>query len=58
MAKIHQNKFRQMEQKLSHSNHKPASDEGALAAFIGRKKFGKAGMAAKAAAGRKRAAGK
>ena len=47
-----------MEAKLSHSNHKPAADEGALAAFIGIKAEGKKKFFAKAAAGRKRAAGK
>lgn len=52
MAHVHQSKFRQMEVKLSHSNHKEVKNEGALAAFIGRKKFGAKGMAAKAAAGR------
>lgn len=49
-------KFQQMEQKLAaeHPGKTPAEEAG-LAAYIGRKKFGAAGMARKAAAGRRKA---
>jgi hypothetical protein len=45
-------KFAKLEKKLG---AKGASNPAALAAWIGRKKYGKAGFAAKAAAGRKKA---
>lgn len=45
-------KFKKLSAKL---RAKGARNPDALAAFIGRKKFGKAGMAAKAAAGRRKA---
>lgn len=58
MAHMHPSKFKQMEVKLSHSNHKEVKNEGALAAAIGIKKLGKKAFFARAAAGRRRAAGK
>lgn len=45
-------KFKKLSRKLA---AKGARNPDALAAFIGRKKFGKAGMAAKAATGRRKA---
>lgn len=50
MAKVG---FRKMTRKLA--ARKGVTNAKALAAYIGRKKYGKAGMAKKAAAGRKRA---
>lgn len=44
-------KFKRLSKKLA---AKGARNPDALAAFIGRKKYGKAGMATKAAAGRRK----
>lgn len=45
-----ESKFDKLKNKLAH--RKGVTDPGALAAYIGREKYGKAGMAKKAAAGR------
>jgi hypothetical protein len=50
-----QSKFNKLKAKLAKRGVK---SPGGLAAYIGRKKFGKAGMAKKAAAGRRKAARK
>jgi hypothetical protein len=46
-------KFKQLQNKLQKEGHS-ASSAAAIAATIGRKKYGKAGMARKAAAGGKK----
>lgn len=45
--------FKKLENKLAH--RKGVTDPAALAAYIGRKKYGEAGMAKKSAAGRRAA---
>jgi hypothetical protein len=44
--------FKKLKAQLS--SRKGVTDPGALAAYIGRKKYGKAGMAKKATAGRRK----
>lgn len=54
MARRKQSKFKKLSNKLA--RRKGVRNPDALAASIGRKKFGAKGMAKKAAAGRRRAA--